>query len=448
MPPPQERVGPPFTFDLLTFKRQRGGDDSVRLDIYIAVPYRSLEFLYAGDKYVSDYATNVEITKHAVDDQASTADRVFDRFQPHTILETTSQHKERLEAGREHADAAQLSATLAANVDYDIHLAVRDLNSKHEFDTTLIYRSHGFHTAAAALSDLMIYRSRRGQRVLPLIGPDVASLDGAESGVFAEAYELPAGVKYGLVTEVIASKAEHPPSETDLVGRWANIISAPLNVDAGRTAPSTVDRIPIFQGISFDDLWIGRYELRTYILPSVSDTALKLPDELSKHAIAQGVRRIVVTAERGVPISEPDIEMAIEQLRIIATSREWDSLTSPQNTNDKREAILEFWRKRNPEAQERFNRPMQIFYARVQYANDHFHGGFGEGWKSDRGRLYIALGAPDFVDCHPYEAMQKPYEVWEYSRYHTRYYFVDQYMLGDYRLSGPRPSSGTFVWDN
>src|SRR5436309_484218 len=63
-PPAAMQVRPPrlpvevagFTFDLLTFKPQASGNDrdartsadSVRLDVYIAVPFESLEFLYAG----------------------------------------------------------------------------------------------------------------------------------------------------------------------------------------------------------------------------------------------------------------------------------------------------------------------------------------------------------------------------------------------------------------
>ena len=53
------------------------------------------------------------------------------------------------------------------------------------------------------------------------------------------------------------------------------------------------------------------------------------------------------------------------------------------------------------------NQPMEVFYSRVEYANTHFGTG-QQAWKSDRGRVYIALGAPDAIDSHPDEMMQKP----------------------------------------
>ena len=441
-PPTNIHFGPPFSFDLLTFKPQTAGSDSVRLDIYLAVPFQSLEFLYAGDKYVADYAASVEIALH--DGSA----QVLERYQAHNVLETTSQHEERTRTEREHADASQFSVSVVPGMQYDVHLTIRDLNSKHAFDTTVHYAAKDFRSAHASMSDLMLYRSRRGQRVLPLIGSDVASLNSAESGIFAEMYHLPADTTLGIVSEVFAMKKDHTPDEDNIASRSTSIVHTPSSSDTGITAPTTVDRMPLFQNVSFDDLWMGRYELRTFILANVADTVLRLPNDLAKHAIVEGVRHISVSAERGIPISEPDIEMAIEQLRLITTGSEWDSLNAAQTTKEKRAAILEFWRKRNPDMRDHGNRPMQIFYARVQYANDHFGAGFSTGWKSDRGRVYIALGPPDFVDSHPYEAMQKPYEMWEYSTYHMKYYFVDQYMLGDFRLSGAGPAPGTFVWDN
>ena len=88
---------------------------------------------------------------------------------------------------------------------------------------------------------------------------------------------------------------------------------------------------------------------------------------------------------------------------------------------------------------------MEVFYKRVQYANEHYKG-FGGGWKSDRGKVYIMLGAPTSMDRHPYDASNRPYEVWQYYDLSQQYYFSDQFMMGEYRLVSIGPPPATFLW--
>ena len=451
----EEHPGRPFAFDLLSF---HGSLDSDRVDLYLAVRYRTLEFLYAGDKYVADYAVNVEIA------DPSGAEGIKSRYQTYSMLETVREHEDRTRRGDERADAEQMTFSLVSGKKYDVHIEVRDLSSKHQFDTTVHYETRRFVSGAAwngtrgpsEMSDLMIYRTRRGQRVVPLIGGDVADISGGPSGVFAQLYGMPASATIGVVTEIVSANHDRELSEDDILIRSTSVLATPRSdtaMDRIRMLGQSAS-LPLMQDISFEDLWVGHYILRTFILLTVADTVLRAPGELAKHAMAYAERRLTVRTERGIPMSGPDIDHALEQLRIIATGSEWDSLTAGTTLREKREAIREFWEKRNPVAaggssrpMDRANRPMQVFYARVQYANDHFSSGMEPGWRSDRGHVYIALGSPDFVDAHAYEATQKPYENWEYTSLHVRYAFIDQYMLGDYRLIGAPPARGTFIWD-
>jgi GWxTD domain-containing protein len=426
--PPQPRP----SFDLLAFKGST--PDSVRIDLYVAVPYRMLEFVFAGDKYVADYATSMQI------EEPETEHVIIDRYKSYTVLESTYEKQQRIATHDERADAEQFSFALSPLRKYTVHLSVRDLSSHNIFDTSFEYQPSV--VTARHISDLMVYRQRRGMTVVPSIGDNVTSLT-PNSGIFAELYDTPPDSVLGIVAEVASGDADYPTNE--------NI--AARSVTWIRTAVST-QRLPqtaLFIPLSYSELWLGKYRLRVFVLPTVADTSLQDWRSLEKHSIATSERSIIVTAQRGIPLAAADIDQAIEQLRLIATGTEWDSLTAGESTKEKRDAILEFWRKRNQEARGFRSddvRPMEVFYSRVQYANEHFASGFQPGWKSDRGLVYISLGPPAYIDSHPYEAMQKPYEIWEYMAPHARYTFVDQYMLGDYRLIGSPPPPGTFIWDH
>lgn len=69
----------------------------------------------------------------------------------------------------------------------------------------------------------------------------------------------------------------------------------------------------------------------------------------------------------------------------------WDELES---TEQKREFIGWFWRRRDDDPRTRANPLREEFYKRVATANQRFRG-FPRGWKSDRGRVWITLGRPD-----------------------------------------------------
>ncbi len=427
---PQHR--PAFDF----FSSKAATSDSTRVDLYIAVPYSYLEFLYAVDKYVATYAVGVQVTdkEHLIVDQ----------YQMFSAVEGNSQHRDRMNSHVEHADAEQMSFALWPGKTYQLRLTIRDLTSRREMDTTLEFTVKDFTNSKPAMSDILLYRSRHGMRIVPAIGGDVSVLND-QAGIFAQLYNVPSNTALGLVTEVFNTKNGEITNER-IALRSTSIIETPAVKDSAYTAPP-VTTLPLFQSISFKDLWTGEYRLRTYVLPSALDTALTDPRDLNTRALTWSERPITVRGFRGIPIATSDLDEAIEQLQLIATGSEWDSLSIASTAKEKRDAILDFWHKRNPQRDAIDNRPMQVFYARVEYANEHFSSGFQPGWKSDRGRVYIALGSPDYVDSHPYEAMQQPYEVWQYSRFHASYRFVDQYMLGDYRLVGVGPLNGTFVWD-
>src|SRR5258706_474094 len=91
-------------------------------------------------------------------------------------------------------------------------------------------------------------------------------------------------------------------------------------------------------------------------------------------------------------------------------------------------------------------------YRRIAYANERFASGI-PGWKTDRGRIYIANGPPDEIESHPSGgSYERPYEegggstsTFPFEKWRYRYIegigndvnieFVDTTMSGEYRMT-------------
>lgn len=122
-------------------------------------------------------------------------------------------------------------------------------------------------------------------------------------------------------------------------------------------------------------------------------------------------------------------------------------------TDEERENFIEqFWRRRDPNPDTEENEYRDEYYERIAYANEHFTSGI-PGWKTDRGRIYIAWGKPDGVETHPtggsydrpsYEGggstTTYPFEVWFYRHLDNvgegvEIEFVDPTGSGEYRIA-------------
>lgn len=133
-----------------------------------------------------------------------------------------------------------------------------------------------------------------------------------------------------------------------------------------------------------------------------------------------------------------DFNKAIEQLAYLATRREINRI-SKGDREERKSKFLKFWKTKDPTPGTEKNELMIEYYRRVFYANRNFSENM-EGWRTDRGRIYIIYGPPDNVDRHPFEINTKPYIVWQYYNLNKTFYFVDETGFGDYRLINPHES--------
>ena len=136
----------------------------------------------------------------------------------------------------------------------------------------------------------------------------------------------------------------------------------------------------------------------------------------------------------------------------IITSEEKKAFKALATDEERENFIEQFWRRRDPNPDTEENEYREEYYERIAYANEHFASGI-PGWKTDRGRIYIAHGKPDSVEAHPsggsydrpsYEGggstTTYPFEVWFYRHLDgvgdgLEIEFVDPTGTGEYRLA-------------
>ena len=94
----------------------------------------------------------------------------------------------------------------------------------------------------------------------------------------------------------------------------------------------------------------------------------------------------------------------------------------------------EFWGKYDPDPVTPYNELEVEFLNRFQYVMKNFSGPL-KGYRTDRGRIYIKYGPPDYIEDHPYEWGSYPYQIWYYINLGKKFLFVDKTGFGDYELT-------------
>jgi GWxTD domain-containing protein len=83
--------------------------------------------------------------------------------------------------------------------------------------------------------------------------------------------------------------------------------------------------------------------------------------------------------------------------------------------DEKRKFIFNFWKLKDPNSLTPQNEFRTDYMKRVAEAKQLFRESFRDGWKTDRGRIYIIYGKPDDIERYPFESNTKSYEVWTYN---------------------------------
>jgi GWxTD domain-containing protein len=113
-------------------------------------------------------------------------------------------------------------------------------------------------------------------------------------------------------------------------------------------------------------------------------------------------------------MKEDRINDEFDKAIYIRTQTETEDFKNLKTIDEKRKFMHNFWKKRDDNPLTPVNEFKVKYFTSVAEANKLFKQGFTEGWKTDRGRIYLTYGRPSDIESYPYESDTKGYEIWKY----------------------------------
>ena len=123
-------------------------------------------------------------------------------------------------------------------------------------------------------------------------------------------------------------------------------------------------------------------------------------------------------------MSEEELDDLFAKSKYIASVPEQEKYDLLSTLEAKREFIYNFWKARDENPSDDQNAFYVNYLKRIDIANDRYSALGKQGWKTDKGRVYLIYGEPSEIDRHPNETETKPYEFWQYDNIEGGVVFV------------------------
>jgi GWxTD domain-containing protein len=383
-----------FYQDFLNFYADQPG--KTRLDIFVQVPYTHIQFVKTDEGYSGSYSVTISI---------------FDEEKEKLIVEKSWVEKINAKEFDQTTSKNNFNLSLRSVIldpgKYMVRSAMEDMDSKKSAVKEDLVTVKSL-LDEFSLSDIMLIAKQTmvngNNKIVPNVSKNVA-LQKDEQGL-QFFFEVQTRSPKEVAIEYSLIEGREETIKKDTVNR---------NLDSGKTQ--------VFYTISDVEMGMGNYIIKADVI----DKAGNKIASTEKQFVSRWV---------GIPSTVRDIDKAVDEMIYIASGGEVDYIEDAKTKEEKLQHFLEFWKKKDPTPQTEDNPVFEEYYRRVEYANQNFSH-YIEGWRTDRGMVFIILGSPNNVDRHPFEYDSKPYEVWEYYELNKYFVFVDETGFGDYRLSTP-----------
>jgi GWxTD domain-containing protein len=123
-------------------------------------------------------------------------------------------------------------------------------------------------------------------------------------------------------------------------------------------------------------------------------------------------------------MSSNELEEEFRTAKYIAKSEDINRFEKLSTIEARRNFLAEFWTKIENSEQGYTALTRTNYLQRVQLANQRYKTYAKDGWRTDRGRVYVLFGEPDETQRIPYSVDSKPYEIWSYHRLEGGVVFV------------------------
>jgi GWxTD domain-containing protein len=378
----------------------RGENGNTRLDVFIQVPYNAVQFIKTGQGFEASYSITVSIYDSAKNNLIT--EKIWNEKIVAISFELTS--------SPENFNLGHRSFELKPGV-YAIETALTDNDSKNQYNSENMYEVKSFNTIPL-LSDIMLVAKRTivegNSKIIPNVSRNILT-DRDNLATFFEVYADT--IRSLLVDYLILDESEIEIKK----------ITTQLAVNKGSNQ--------VFNNIDSLTLNLGSYILKI----SLRDSSGKVFDYSIKSFVSRWY---------GVPNSITNLNKAVDEMIYIANPDEVTYINAAEDRLEKAKRFVAYWNKYDSNPADPYNPVFNEYYSRVSLANANFTTYSLEGWRSDRGMVFIILGAPDNIERHPFEYYAKPYEIWQYYNLNRSFIFTDHTGFGDYRLSPDTPLYG------
>lgn len=199
--------------------------------------------------------------------------------------------------------------------------------------------------------------------------------------------------------------------------------------------------ISLYEGFNIAELPDGEYQLvaevkneNKSVLASKSVYFIKADKKNTSNAFSQ-------TPGIKFPgaLSLKQIQDFMPYLSAIANNYEQDQINKLKQSKDTaavRSWFLKFWEERNNESPEK---AFTEYKALADFVDKTYKSEYTKGYKTDRGRMVLKYGKPDYISPYYDEPAAYPYEIWQYYRLkaqsNVKFIFYNQTQIdGDYML--------------
>ncbi|MEW5795705.1 MAG: GWxTD domain-containing protein [Candidatus Zixiibacteriota bacterium] len=390
--------------------------DLVRLEIYYQIHHRGLTFSLSGENYTARYELTVTVTgKDGRQIQSFTRDRQI-------VLGADEEARTRIDFR-----TSQINIDLAPGK-YQVSFEMKDQTSGRQSHREMDVDLNSLIGKPPQISEIefaQAFQQGNGQESVfskgdILVVPSVHRTFGAVAGDrIAYYFEVYPGDEDSEKV-VLETKVRHY--------RRGMVYRDTLHLSIGREPERQL------REISLDRMLPGEYELVISLLGRRN----------KKLAARDQMFRIAWTQDGMI---RNDWKAVVRQLELFAEDVDVGDMEKLETVEERIKAFDQFWLERDPTDGTPENEAKTAFYYRVRIANERFGVMQREGWRTDRGRIYIQYGEPDYLVNEPFSPDRRPYQVWYYTSIspNRRFLFIDENEDGDYRLQYPYDGLGTTV---
>jgi len=369
-------------------------DGQSRVDLFIQVPFKEIQFIKSSKGFQGGYSVTVSIYQ---DDKETL---VFEKVWTEKIISSSYKNS----VSRENFNLSFRSINLVPE-EYFIKTIVTDRESHQEYLSERMFNVKDYKVKPA-ISDILFSANKKNNNDNSKIIPNISrNISNSKDGLnfFFEVY---------TDSSIVSNIEFHITDKNNKIF-----------YSKSRKQTFNETKTQIYYSINDTTLNFGTY-LLTVILKDNDGNQIAIA---TKTFLSRWV---------GLPASVEDIDEAIAQVLYIASPSDIEYMEAGETEIEKIKRFLQFWKSKDPSPGNEENQVFEEYFSRVSYANENFSN-YIKGWRSDRGMVFIILGAPNNIDRHPFEYDSKPYEVWQYYDLNKSFVFVDRTGFGDYRLSTP-----------